>query len=320
MRTGAHGGRNDDLGLYLEALFVRARPSTLIELRWRTTRGMSRRFIRAAERDRLAPMIASLATVTDVYVAVLPRWRRSGGSSAVVGDCRTVWIDLDTEHARQALEPVDPSPSVRVASGGPGHLHAYWSLRRAVAPSLIERANRRLAWALGGDLASTDAARILRPPQTVHHPRGGAPVRLISAEPGRDCRLEELIAGLPDPPASVAPADRTRAHRRVVGDPLMALPPERYVLALTGQRVGRDRKVRCPLHPDRTPSLHVYEDPARGWYCFGCRRGGSVYDLAGALWSSGPSTGAGGRSLRGPRFLEVRDRLDALLLDRDPPV
>jgi hypothetical protein len=29
------------------------------------------------------------------------------------------------------------------------------------------------------------------------------------------------------------------------------------------------------------PSLHVYDTPARGWYCFGrCRRGGTIYDLA----------------------------------------
>ena len=90
----------------------------------------------------------------------------------------------------------------------------------------------------------------------------------------------------------------------------MALLPARYVLALTGQRVGRDRKVRCPLHPDRRPSLHVYEDPARGWYCFGCRRGGSVYDLAGALWLTGQSRGAG--QLRGRAFLEVRERLAAM--------
>jgi hypothetical protein len=34
-----------------------------------------------------------------------------------------------------------------------------------------------------------------------------------------------------------------------------------------GSRVGRSRKVRCPLHEDRTASLHVYREPERGWYC-----------------------------------------------------
>jgi len=43
--------------------------------------------------------------------------------------------------------------------------------------------------------------------------------------------------------------------------------------------------VPCPFHDDRHPSLHVYETAARGWYCFGrCRRGGTIYDLAAALY------------------------------------
>ncbi len=36
----------------------------------------------------------------------------------------------------------------------------------------------------------------------------------------------------------------------------------------------------CPFHGDRrTPSLKVYDDPARGWHCFGCGAGGDVIDL-----------------------------------------
>ena len=50
--------------------------------------------------------------------------------------------------------------------------------------------------------------------------------------------------------------------------------------------------------------MHVYEDPARGWYCFGCRRGGSVYDLAGALWNVEP---------RGRGMAVLRDALGRLL-------
>jgi hypothetical protein len=43
--------------------------------------------------------------------------------------------------------------------------------------------------------------------------------------------------------------------------------------------------VTCPFHPDRHPSLHVYETAQRGWYCFGrCRRGGTIYDLAAPLY------------------------------------
>lgn len=62
------------------------------------------------------------------------------------------------------------------------------------------------------------------------------------------------------------------------------------------------------LHTDGTPSLHVYLEPGRGWYCFGCGRGGSVYDLAALLWQTPP---------RGQGFTELRQRL-AAALDAQP--
>lgn len=36
----------------------------------------------------------------------------------------------------------------------------------------------------------------------------------------------------------------------------------------------------CPFHGEKTPSLKVYSDIRRGWYCFGCHSGGDVIDLA----------------------------------------
>jgi hypothetical protein len=91
-------------------------------------------------------------------------------------------------------------------------------------------------------------------------------------------------------------------HRRrgAAPDPLLGLAPERYVSVLTGQRVPVSRKVCCPLHDDRTASLHVYADPQRGWFCFGCRRGGSVYDLASGIWRVEP---------RGRDFVALREAL-----------
>jgi len=63
--------------------------------------------------------------------------------------------------------------------------------------------------------------------------------------------------------------------------------------------------VSCPFHgEDRTPSLHVYEHPAAGWYCYGCGRGGSIFDLAAAVF---------GLSTRGREFVELRARLQAAL-------
>jgi len=91
--------------------------------------------------------------------------------------------------------------------------------------------------------------------------------------------------------------------------------PRVYFQRLTGQRVERSGMVSCPFHDDRSPSLHVYEDPGQGWYCFGCGRGGSIFDLAALLWLSGQSSGA---LLRGRRFIEVRDRLAASFLGEGP--
>jgi DNA primase len=59
------------------------------------------------------------------------------------------------------------------------------------------------------------------------------------------------------------------------------------------------------FHDDRSPSLHVYPEAERGWYCFGCGCGGSVFDLAALLL---------GRGTRGRDFVELRRELERVLL------
>lgn len=61
----------------------------------------------------------------------------------------------------------------------------------------------------------------------------------------------------------------------------------RDLLAAHGIAVGRGGMVCCPIHGEKTPSLKVYDDPLRGWYCFGCHQGGDVIDMARALWGVG---------------------------------
>ena len=277
-----------ELQRYLRVLFAQARASTLIELRWRAGADMHRRFVKAGNLEMVAREARRQAESADVFVGVLPRWRPRGDRRSVADDARTVWVDLDFAGAAGVLEAVDPRPHLVVASGGPGHVHAYWSLAGPVAPWQVERANRRLAWALGGDVQCADAPRILRPPGTIHHARGGVPVRLIDVSGEPPTTLAALVGGLPDPPVERPRASRRPGHGMAARDPLLAVTPERYVQVLTGQTVGRSRKIRCPLHADGTPSLHVYEDPADGWYCFGCGRGGSVYDLAAGVWDIAP--------------------------------
>ena len=90
---------------------------------------------------------------------------------------------------------------------------------------------------------------------------------------------------------------------------LREIPPSTYVEALTGEQVPSSGVIRCPLpdHDDRTPSFKVYDDPERGWYCFGCHRAGRIYEFGSALLGLGT---------RGDEFLELRRRLALSLLGR----
>lgn len=48
---------------------------------------------------------------------------------------------------------------------------------------------------------------------------------------------------------------------------------ERY-----GFEIHRGNNIHCPFHDDKHPDLRIYPG-TRGWYCFGCNRGGSVIDF-----------------------------------------
>jgi hypothetical protein len=66
---------------------------------------------------------------------------------------------------RTGLDDLPVAPAIVIASGSPGHLHAYWPLAIAVSVAAAEQGNRRLAAQLHGDSgAVTNAATILRPP------------------------------------------------------------------------------------------------------------------------------------------------------------
>lgn len=83
-------------------------------------------------------------------------------------------------------------------------------------------------------------------------------------------------------------------------DRLVAIEARDYVSALTGRDVDAG-KVPCvlPDHDERTASFVVYPGDG-GWYCYGCHRGGGIYDLAAALWDL---------STRGRDFVELHERL-----------
>ena len=289
---------------FLAALAGSAGRGELLELRYRLDDGqrMGQVFDSTTRLRGLATRAIVLGRHTDVYVGCAPRTRRHGGRDAVER-AFVLWADCDGEDAVAALRDFEPAPSIIVASGSGSNCHAYWPLSQPLARDDVGRANRRLALALGADPASADAARILRVPSTLshkHHPCTA--VEAIRLDTDRRLNVADVIGSLPDPPAPPRAAVAPSVQR--CGDPLLAIAPEVYVRRLLGVEVPRHRKVPCPFHEDRHASLHVYETPGRGWYCFGaCRRGGTIYDLAAPLY---------GYAARGEEFLRLRAELHRL--------
>ena len=300
---------------FLSALFAGYPADVYVELRFRTPSGMARAFYPVDRLGDVAVAIDRRSPQTDVYVGVLPRRRQASAYDDVVQEARVLWADCDTTEAAEALANFVPVPSMVVASGSGANRHAYWLLAQAASLDDAEIANRRLAYALGADERCADPARILRPPSRNHKHQPPAEVRLMKCEPARRYLFRDIADALPDFATIDHPVRPRGASHRLTAerdhdDPLLAIQPYRYIEELTGLAVPHARKVACPFHDDSTPSLHVYDDPARGWYCFGCRRGGSIYDFAGVLWSM---------QTRGSEFSELRRRLELLFDFTDLP-
>lgn len=171
---------------------------------------------------------------------------------------------------------------------------------------LVQRQAKRGTWVavvLGCSLGA-DAARIMRAPGTLNlkNRKNPRPCRVIAKTPDT-WSLTDLLAEVPP-----LPVKRVKVKLLPTGtadDPIKRVPPPVYFAALTGLEPGRDGMVSCPLHDDRTPSCRIYDEPDRGWWCFGCQAGGDVYDLAARLCSV-PTTGRA--------FIELRQRIAAALI------
>jgi RepB DNA-primase from phage plasmid len=296
--------RHETATRFLAAIAGTAGRGELLELRYRLDAGqrMGQVFDRPDRLRGLATRAITLGRRTDVYVGCAPRTRRHGGRDAVER-AFVLWADCDGEAAVAALAEFDPAPTIVIGSGSGNNCHAYWPLTEPLTREEVERANRRLAHALGSDPASADAARILRVPGTLSH-KHDPPTRVdaLRLDPAVRVSVADVVAGLPDPPTPTRPTFTPAPARG--DDPLLAIAPDVYVRRLLGVDVPRHRKVPCPFHEDRHASLHVYETPERGWYCFGaCRRGGTIYDLAAPLY---------GYAARGDDFLRLRSELRRL--------
>lgn len=295
--------------VHFAMLFGKAGEKDLIELRYRRLRGrMGQRFFPASRLGAAATAAFELSRRRDVFFGVCPRTRRAGRRDAVTA-AWAIWADCDGLGAVEELHRFAPAPALVVRSGTGENRHAYWPLAEPLSPDAVESANRRLARALGADADSTDAARVLRPPSTLNFKTDPPTSVVLDRLAGRLFYPGELLDALPaDEPGERMPSQQLLEQP---ADLLRRIAPVIYVAVLTGEDVPSDRKVSCPFHRDRTPSLHVYETPEEGWFCFGCRRGGSVYDLGAALF---------GLATHGREFHELRRRLYTVLLPgRLPP-
>jgi hypothetical protein len=297
----------------------------VLEVKWHEdpndgyeNRGLARGVRRTADE-----LTAALATAEATRPSVQPGVRDAahavaaeGGRDGEVLPGTVVWIDIDDGEALERLREFAHRPHLVVASGS-GGAHAYWRLTEEQLPAVIERANRMLCAALHGDLASTDAARIMRLPGTVNH-KAGRTCRLLYADLARPgLALVEMTSGLVDPAPPAPPPNPALARRRELpgDDPAGDIAPPVYFRILAAIDVPeRGGHVACPLpdHRDDVASCRVYSSPEEGWRCYGCQRGGTIYDLA-SLLERGPC----GRSLRGEAFLTARRLVhEALGLDR----
>ena len=92
---------------------------------------------------------------------------------------------------------------------------------------------------------------------------------------------------------------KVASHDSYKDDPYRNSMPLRTIVERFGARIGRDGKISCPLHQDKTPSLHVYDDHA---YCFSCKTRFDSYSLVGAFLHGDPNP-------RGKSFISVRNWL-----------
>jgi hypothetical protein len=82
-------------------------------------------------------------------------------------------------------------------------------------------------------------------------------------------------------------------------DPLRRIPAAEYLPVIAGVEVLSSGRVRCPMpdHPDEHPSAKVY---GTRWRCFSCGAGGSIIDVAAAIYGIGTT---------GSDYWRLRDRI-----------
>jgi hypothetical protein len=141
--------------------------------------------------------------------------------------------------------------------------------------------------------------RVARFRESVADPEAPVPITLRKSQPRPVRWTRRWAARAARQREAERFGERWEAVATVDVERLKAIPAEDYVEKLTGEEIGRNRKINCPLpdHDERTPSFHVRD---LGWKCYGCQESGTIYDLGAALWDLDP---------KGSGFVAIHRRL-----------
>jgi hypothetical protein len=252
-------------------------------------------FVPVQDRDRMNARCQALSARTDVFIGAAVRARRGGGK-ADIDRVSALWVDCDVEKGSHRLSEFPHPPTLEIASGSPGNIHAWWALDRPIPAVWAATALRRLVHHLGSDPAVKDVARIMRPPGSLNHKHD--PPRRVEVVEHRDVRYSaaDLVGDIPDPQPSRPKSAEPRRADPV--DDLERIPVEAYYSALTGWDPS-GRHVACPFWPHRSnPAMKLYPETDT-WACFACPAGGDVYEFGARLWEMD----------RRSEFVELRRRL-----------
>ena len=144
-----------------------------------------------------APFVSEHRPTDNLYFGVATRRDDSSGTAANCKHLPALFVDIDAKNGNDphvALADFALKPTLTVRSGSGANVHVYWKLREPLdvddddpTPLL-----RRLAFRLGGDIASAEVARVLRIPGTLNHKN----------RPARDVTVETF-----DPELTYNPSD-----------------------------------------------------------------------------------------------------------------
>jgi hypothetical protein len=150
------------------------------------TKEVSRLFLKHREMSRVRVFLKQHAS-RELYQGCAERLTESDGSGRGCGKAYVLWCDIDFKDleegdARRLLEAFPLKPSI-INHSGHG-LHCYWLLDRPYNlqsdPERFKELLRRIAFALHGDLKSSECAHVLRAIGTVNHKYAHNPV--VTAE------------------------------------------------------------------------------------------------------------------------------------------